>query len=154
LEIVYNLAFALFILGIFLLFRHTDKRVFWGGVLSVAVAVILWIAATNTSVDKNLIGIHPIKNTQAEYIVEMRFFKLKSEAFQYYKRQKIDDFSLAYRFEDDTKNFFSMIGGKKGTVKRVRFTEHKKDKKTAFEVYQNFFLRSNLLPEYHSKNLK
>lgn len=153
-ELIYNLAFVLFILGIFLIYRNTDKRSFWGGVVLLVLAVSIWIAATNTNVDKNLIGIHVIKNTKAEYIVEMRFFNLKSEAFEFYKKHKIDDFSLVYRFGDDTKHFFSLIGQKNDDVKRIRFTENKKSNKTAFEVYQDFFLKSNLLPEYHSKKLK
>jgi hypothetical protein len=155
-EIYSNISLTLFLLGLFLMVKNKEKKMFYGGILCLIMAATIWHFSINKEVASNLIGVMAVKNTRAEYIVEMRYFPKKIAALAFYQKQGAKDFSLIYRYDGDTKDWFNLIGAKvsQAKTKRLVFLENKAKQKTAYDEYQDFFLKYRLMPAYDSKQPK
>jgi hypothetical protein len=150
LSLMVNFAIVFLLIGLYLLVKK-DKKTLWGGIVCILISIGLWYATSNWETNKNLIGIHVVKNTSQEYLIEMRYFNLKADAISYYQKHNISDFSLVSRFDGDTKNFFRMIGNNTAKIKRLKFEADSSQKRTAIQEYQDFFVKYKLIPAYSSK---
>jgi hypothetical protein len=146
LSLLINFTILFLLIGLYLLVKKSTKKMLWSGILCILVAIGLWYTAGTWKTDREVIGIQVVKNTPQEYQVEMRYFDLKADALAYYQKQAIKDFSLAARFEGDTKEFFYIIGNNKNKVKRIKFANNPEKKHTGFQEYQDFFIRYKLVP--------
>jgi hypothetical protein len=146
LALLINLTLLFLLIGLYLLVKRGNKKIFAGGLLCILVAIGLWYTVGTWETSRELIGIQVIKNTGQEFQVELRYFDLKADALAYYQKQKIKDFSLATRFEGDTKNFFRIIGNSQKKVKRIKFKGNPAKKRTGFQEYQDFFIKYKLMP--------
>jgi len=151
LSLLINFAIIFLLIGLYLLVKHRDKKMLWGGILCILIFAGLWYATSNWETTKKLIGIQVLKNTAQEYLVEIQYFDLKTDAIAYYQKHKINNYSLVYRFDGDTKEFYKMIGGNEAKIKRLKFEANPAKKHTAFQEYQDFFVKYKLIPSYHSK---
>jgi hypothetical protein len=151
LSLLVNFAIIFLLLGLYLLVKNSDKRMLWGGILCMLVCAGLLYTAYKWDVTQDLIGIHVIKNTRQEYLIQMQYFSLKPDAITYYQKHKIANFSLVYRYEGDTQAFFEMIGNNKNKIKQLKFEADSQHKRTAFQEYQDFFGKYKLIPAYNSK---
>ena len=122
------------------------RRKVWGVIGGLAViAFSIWLMGASFDIKTNLIGIHPIEETKSRVILEFHFFKDKDTGIRYYESRGISQYTLAAKYDGDTKLFYQQLGKGKSAFRIIFPSE---EKKTAIEVYSDFLLKNEIIPVY------
>lgn len=150
------MAIAIYILlilvGAFLIIRNRGGRTLLptvGGAMLVFMGIMLffyWFMMNSTS---EVIGIRVLEETQAKMSVEFHYFDTREEAKSFYTQEKIDEFYLIARIDGQTKSYFNLMF-KNPEKKVMKIIFEADDKKSAADVFNDFFMKYEFMPVYRS----
>lgn len=144
--ILFSLGMCVLFVGIYLLVHFRRKVLGIAGGVAV-IALGIWMMGASFNIKTNLIGVHPIQETNSQVILEFHFFKDRDAGIRYYQSHGITKYTLAAKYDGDTKLFYEQLGKGKSAF-RIIFPSD--EKKNAIEVYNDFFLKNQIFPVYNS----
>lgn len=148
-----SLGLTLFFLGVlFLLKSRKNKKFIWAGIPLLIIGALTVFSVVSKDVDTNLIGMEILKDEPQEFIVELRYFPTKTEAFTFYEQKSVKEFLLIAKYEGKAEDFFKMINIKETPDggKRIAFLENPEKKDSAQTVFQDFYMTHKLFTVYNS----
>lgn len=142
--LLFSIGMCVLCFGIYLLVHYRRKVLGIVGGLAI-IALSIWLMAASFDIKTNFIGIHSVKETDSQVILEFHFFKDKDAGIRYYQSQGISQYTLAAKYDGDTRLFYNQLGKGKPAFRIVFPSE---EKKSAVEVYSDFLLRNEIIPVY------
>lgn len=146
--LLFSLGMCVLCFGIYVAVHYRRKVLGVVGGLA-AIAFSIWLMGASFDIKTNLIGIHAIEETNSRVILEFHFFKDRDSGIRYYESKGIRRYTLAAKYDGDTKLFYQQLGKGKPAF-RIIFPSDQK--KTAIEVYSEFLLKNEIIPVYRPKN--